>query len=68
MSVNEVNSKMGSWEFLLRLAQWVKNLTSNHEDWVQSLASLSGLRNQHCRELWHGPQMWLGSCVAVAVA
>ena len=33
---------------------------------VQSLALLSGI--QHCCELWWRSQMWLGSCVAVAVA
>ena len=33
---------------------------------VQSLASLSGLRIQHCLELWCGLQMLLGSGVAVA--
>ena len=35
---------------------------------VQSLASLSGLRIQHCHELWCGSQTQLGSHVAVAVA
>ena len=34
---------------------------------VRSLASLSGLRIQHCRELWCRSQAWLGSGVAVAV-
>ena len=34
---------------------------------VQSLASLSGLRIQHCRELWCRSQMQLGSGTAVAV-
>ena len=34
---------------------------------VQSLASLSGLRIWHCHELWCRLQMWLRSCVAVAV-
>ena len=33
---------------------------------VQSLASLSGLRIWRC-ELWCRLQMWLGSCIAVAV-
>ena len=33
---------------------------------VQSLAFLSGLRIQHCCELWCRWQMWLGSGVAVA--
>ena len=35
---------------------------------VRALASLSGLRIQHCRKLWHRSQMWLGSAVAAAVA
>ena len=35
--------------------------------WVQSLASLSGLRIWHCHELWCRLQTWLGSRVAVAV-
>ena len=35
---------------------------------VRSLASLSGLRIWHCRELWCRSQMQLGSGVAVALA
>ena len=35
--------------------------------WVQSLASLSVLRVQHCRELWYRSQTQLRSCIAVAV-
>ena len=35
--------------------------------WVQSLASLSGLRIWHCCKLWHRSQMQLGSGVALAV-
>ena len=35
---------------------------------VRSMASLSGLRNQCCLELWCGSQMWLGSGIFVAVA
>ena len=34
---------------------------------VQSLALLSGLRSQHCSELWCRSQTWLRSHVAVAV-
>ena len=40
----------------------VMKLTSIHED----VASLSGLRILHCRELWCKSQMPLGSGVAVA--
>ena len=36
--------------------------------WVRTLASLSGLGIWCCYELWCRLQMWLGSCVAVAVA
>ena len=35
---------------------------------VQSLALLSELAIWHCHELWCRSQIWLGSCVAVAVA
>ena len=35
---------------------------------VPSLALLSGLRIQHCHELWCRSQMWLVSAVVVAVA
>ena len=34
---------------------------------ARSLASLSGLRIQHCQELWCRSQKWLGSHVTVAV-
>ena len=46
------------------VAQRVKNPASI---WIRSVASLSGLRIQHCQELRHRSQMQLGSCVAVAV-
>ena len=35
--------------------------------WVQFLASISGSRIRHCRELWCRLKTWLGSHVAVAV-
>ena len=35
---------------------------------VRSLASLSGLRIRHCRELWYRSQTQLRSRVAVALA
>ena len=34
---------------------------------VQSLALTSGLRIQHCHELWCGSKVQLGSCIAMAV-
>ena len=43
------------------------NLTSIHEDSVQTLALLSGLRIWSCRELQCRSQMQLGSGIAVAV-
>ena len=50
------------------MAQWLTNLTSIHEDVDSILASISGLRIWHCRELWCRLQTQLGSGVAVAVA
>ena len=44
------------------------NLTRIMGMQVQSLALLSELRIQHCRELWYRSQTQLGSGVAVAVA
>ena len=48
------------------LAQWLTNSTRNHGFRVRTLASLSGLRIQHCCELWcrsaaavpSGPLAW----------
>ena len=45
----------------------VMNSISIHEDEVQSLASLSGLRIRRCCELWHRSQMRLRCGIAVAV-
>ena len=47
------------------VAQWLTNLTRNHE--VRSLASLSGLAIWRCCELWCRLQMRLRSGVAVAL-
>ena len=49
------------------MAQWLMNLTRNHEVAGSSLASLSGLRIQRCCELCCSLQTWLGSGIAVAV-
>ena len=43
-------------------------MTRNMRFWIRSLASLSGLRIWHRRELWCRLQTRLGSGVAVAVA
>ena len=53
-------------EFLV----WLNGLRAQHsvhEDAVSILASLSGLRIQHCCGLWHRLQMQLRLDVAVAV-
>jgi len=49
------------------MTQWLTNPTRTHE--VVGLipgALLSGLRIQHCRELWCRSQSRFRSCVAVA--
>ena len=48
---------------LSRLQTWLVSMRMG----VQSMASLSGLRIWHCHELWYRSQMWLRSCVAVAM-
>ena len=48
-------------------AQQVKNLTYCLMGAFRSLTLLSGLRIQHCHELWYRLQMQLRSQVAVAV-
>ena len=51
------------------MAQWLTNLTRNHEVvGSRSLALRSGLRIWHCHELWCRSQTRLGFRVAVAVA
>ena len=50
-----------------RCVSAVMNLTSIHEEAVQSLALLSWLRIQHCCELWCRSQTRLRPWVAVAV-
>ena len=50
------------------MAQWKRIRLGTMRLRVQSLASLSGLRIQHCRELWYRSQMQLGSSIAVALA
>ena len=49
------------------MAQGLTNLTRIHEDAGLILGSHSGLRIQHCCELWCRLQTWLGSRVAVAL-
>ena len=50
---------------------WLSELRTQHgvcEDGVQYLALLSGLRIQHCHQLWLRLQMQFRSCITVAVA
>ena len=49
------------------MAQGLMTPTRNHEVAGSILALLSGLRIQHCRELWCRLQTWLGSRIAVAL-
>ena len=52
---------------VLVLAQWEQIWLASMKTQVQSLASLSGLRVQHCCDLWCSLQTWLRSGIAVAV-
>ena len=49
------------------VVQWKQTQLVFMKRQVQSLASLNGLRIQHCPELWYRWQTQLGSHVAVAV-
>ena len=54
---------------ILEFPLWFSELRTRHsvcKMQVQPLASLSGLRIQHCCKLWHGFQIMLGSGIAVA--
>ena len=54
-------------EFLLRVAQWVKNLTSIHGRQVRPLALINGLGIQCCCNLRHRWQIQFRSHVAMAI-
>ena len=49
------------------MAQWKQIRLASMRTQVRSLASLSGLRMQHCYERWCNSQMMLRSGIAVAV-
>ena len=49
------------------MAQWILAQLVSMRMQVQSLASLSGLRIQHCHEQWCRWQTWLRLTIAVAV-
>ena len=49
------------------VAQWLTNLTKNHEVVGLIPGLTQGVRIQHCRELWYRSQTWLGARIAVAL-
>ena len=59
--------KMGILWGVPVVAQWKRIQLGTMRWWVRSVASLSGLRIWHCHELWSPSQMWLRSCIDVAV-
>ena len=63
--MNTVVEKNGGLPIVV---QWKRIQLGTMMLWVQSLASLSGLRIWHCHELWWRPQTWLGPGIAVAMA
>ena len=77
---NNKRSKYSEWDthgssfdlkiIILEFSLWLSGLWTQLVSvrmWIQSLASLSGLRIWHCCELWDRSQVQLGSGVAVAV-
>ena len=60
---NIQTKEVDSREYPLWLSRLQTQLASMRT-WIQSLASLSGLRIWCCCELWCSLQMWLGSGVA----
>ena len=65
--INSTDLYTEIWQGVLVVVQWVKDLTLSLRMWVQSLASLSGLRIWCGQEQWCRSQMKLESSIAVAV-
>ena len=64
---NPISKNIGLKVFLFWLSRlWTWAVSTRMR--VRSLVSLSGLRIWHCRELWRRSQVWVWSCVAMAVA
>ena len=64
---SEIENSLEEGNWSSRCGSEEMNLTITHETQFRSLASLSGLRIWHCRDLWYRSQMQPGSFLAVAV-
>lgn len=53
---------------IVAFAQWVKNLKESTRMLIQSLATISGLRMQHCFRVYQTSKMSLRTNVVMAVA
>ena len=59
--------KKGGEEGVPIVAQWLMNPSRNHEVVGSIPGLLTGLRIQHCHELWCSSQTQVGSHIAVAL-